>query len=1059
MRCVMTKFGVRWSGISAGVLSLMMLLGLLLTPPMVRAQDAAANSEAGTRQYAAAVALHNRELYDLAAAEWLKFVTMYPKHERAGHGYHYLGICNFKNRAFDKAVANFQQVLEKHPKFDKLESTYLYLGITQFSQGQAGDKEAFAAAEKTFGDQVAKFPKGDYVPQALYYRGESFYALDNREHAIPMYQALVTQYPKHALVTDALYALGVAQEELKQFEAADKTYTQFLAAAPDNALATEVVMRRGETLFAREQFAEADKLFGQAAAAKDFALADHATVRQAAAKAARQQYAEAATLYASVPVKWPESTNVTVAQLEGGKCAYLAGQFDQTRKLLAPIQTQPGAVGAEASHWIARSHLRESQFAEALKVADAALPGAKDTPMVPQLLLDKADALYDLPKRRADAVPVYVELATKYPEDPSAQQALYMAGFAALDLGKFDEALAHSDAFLKKYTDSTLTADVVYVAAEARLQKAQYGTSGDLYQQLLTKFADHQDADQWKVRLGLSRQLDKKFAEAVAALTPLVAGITDKALLAEAEYLIGSSQLQLGKTAEAAAALEKSVAADATWRQADETLLALADAYRRSDQVDKATAQLKTLITKFPESDQLDRAHYRLGEYAYSQQKFPEAITEYDLVVKNWPESKVVPAALYGLGWAQLSQSKYDAAVAPLTQLVDKFPEDPLTPRGRYARALAEQQLKKFAEAQADLTAFVTALPEAEEVWDAKYVMGLCQVGLDKQAEAAATFESILKDNPEYPGGDKVRYELAWALKAQDQHDKAVDVFAALAEKHPESTYAPESLYHVGEKLYADEKFPEAATKYAAAVAKANGAGVGEKAQHKQGWALYRSGKLPEAEAAFAAQVEKFPAGELLADARFMQAESLFEQKKYKEALALYAQVKNPTATDADVLSVLHAAQSANQTEQYEPALALITDFAKKFPESPLIPEALYEQAFATQRLGKLDEAIALYEQVTAKTDREIAARARFMVGEAFFEKKDHAEAVRNFFKVAYGYSYPTWQANAQYEAGRCFEILKKTEQALKSYKEVVTKFPDSDKAKLAQERVAALGG
>ena len=36
---------------------------------------AAQQDDPGTRQYAAAVALHNRQLYDLAADEWLKFVT------------------------------------------------------------------------------------------------------------------------------------------------------------------------------------------------------------------------------------------------------------------------------------------------------------------------------------------------------------------------------------------------------------------------------------------------------------------------------------------------------------------------------------------------------------------------------------------------------------------------------------------------------------------------------------------------------------------------------------------------------------------------------------------------------------------------------------------------------------------------------------------------------------------------------------------------------------------------------------------------------------------------
>ena len=59
---------------------------------------------------------------------------------------------------------------------------------------------------------------------------------------------------------------------------------------------------------------------------------------------------------------------------------------------------------------------------------------------------------------------------------------------------------------------------------------------------------------------------------------------------------------------------------------------------------------------------------------------------------------------------------------------------------------------------------------------------------------------------------------------------------------------------------------------------------------------------------------------------------------------------------------------------------------------------------------------------------------------------------------VAKGYGYPKWQANAYYEAARCFEVLKKTEQALTNYREVL-RYEDSDKRPLAEERIKALGG
>ena len=137
---------------------------------------------------------------------------------------------------------------------------------------------------------------------------------------------------------------------------------------------------------------------------------------------------------------------------------------------------------------------------------------------------------------------------------------------------------------------------------------------------------------------------------------------------------------------------------------------------------------------------------------------------------------------------------------------------------------------------------------------------------------------------------------------------------------------------------------------------------------------------------------------------------------------------------------------------------------AKDFPDNPYTAEILYEQGWALQNLGKTDEAFKQFEEAAGQSDGLAGARARFMMGEILFEKKEYKEAVRNFFKVAYGFGYPQapeaiqkWQANSAYEAGRCFEVLKMTAQAKKSYQEVVDKYPNSDKAQLAKARLAEL--
>ena len=235
--------------------------------------------------------------------------------------------------------------------------------------------------------------------------------------------------------------------------------------------------------------------------------------------------------------------------------------------------------------------------------------------------MDQADAIYEIPERRAEARQLYAALAAKYPRDPIAPQALYMAGYAALAQGDYPAAAKQADAFLAAHAGHELVPDVTYVSAESKLQIGRFAEAEKLYAQLLEKYPQHADADFWKVRRGTSLHLQKKYPEVIASLQPLLAELRNPDALAEAHFLIGSSQVEQEQFAEAAKSLEASLAAQPKWRQADEVLLVLAQAYHRQSNDQKAREMLRRLIAEFPGSKLLDRAHYRLGEYSAGGQR------------------------------------------------------------------------------------------------------------------------------------------------------------------------------------------------------------------------------------------------------------------------------------------------------------------------------------------------------------------------------------------------------------------------------------------------------
>ncbi len=1039
---------------------------LILIPAVTAQTEPAAKSrldQAARRHYAAAAALQNREQFKLAAEEWAAFLEKFPQDSRAADAQHYLGVCLLKDQDYQSAARAFERAIADHPEAKQAAASHLYLGLAWYNLGLGGDQEALKKAEQSLDTLIAKFPQAKEIPQAYYYLGEAQYAQGNKEAAAKRYDVVVKKYSSDPLATEALYALGVAQEELNDRGAAAKTFAQFLKQSPDHAKSPEVRLRMGELAFAAGRFEDARRFFATASKAEGFGLADQAVLREADALIEIKDLKQAAQVYASFPDRFPNSKHLPAARLAAGKCSFLAGNHDEARRQLAALASEAPAVAAEAAHWTARSYLQEKKPAEAFAAADEALASTGNSPFRVSLELDRADALYELPERRADAVEAFERVARQYPKDPQAANALYMASFAALGVGEYDKALTHARDLVQRFGDSPLVVDARVVAAESLLQLGRHGDAEQSYAALLEGNSKHADVPTWTVRRGMCLYLDRNYEAAVGVLSPLLKKPPSKALTAEAQYLIGSSRLALHQSQQAAQSLAASLTADPKWRQADETWLALADALRQTGETGKALEAIDQLLSSFPKSRHLDRAWYRKAEIAAAAGRPEIAEDAYRKVLADWPESPLAPHAAYGLGWTQVGRGNAQEAVRTLSSLIRDHKSSEVVPKARYVRAVALQQLGDHAKATADVQAYLESEPQGSERSDALYVLALCQTGQSKHAEAAQTLAQLLADDPEYSGADKVWYELGWSRRELNQAAEAAEAFSELARRFPDSPLAAECLFLVGEDQYGREQYAPAATSYQQALAKAGQSELGEKAAHKLAWAWFKKDEFAKARDGFGEQKTRWPQGPLAWDATIMEAECEFQAGRHTEALALFEVLKSsqqpPTASpNMSAMGWLHAAQSAAQVGRWEESLNWLTSAISQAPNNPFAAEMIYEQGWALKNLDRGNEALACFEEVTTRSDLEVAARARFMMGEICFERKQHEEAVKHFFKAAYSYGYPKWQAAALYESGRCFEVLAKRDKAIDVYREVLEKHAASDQAALAKERLDALG-
>jgi len=107
-----------------------------------------------------------------------------------------------------------------------------------------------------------------------------------------------------------------------------------------------------------------------------------------------------------------------------------------------------------------------------------------------------------------------------------------------------------------------------------------------------------------------------------------------------------------------------------------------------SGKYDLARSEFQDYLKYYGDTDLASNAQFYLGEIAFKQKHYDEAVAAYDKVLTNYPKSfKLAPARLRkGMGLIELGQKT--AAVRELREVIKRYPR---TEEDRQARAKLEE--------------------------------------------------------------------------------------------------------------------------------------------------------------------------------------------------------------------------------------------------------------------------------------------------------------------------------------------------------------------------------
>lgn len=1071
----------------------------LMTSARSQGQQAEeAPSEESMALYADAANFQTGGAIDVAIETWNKFLKQYPKHPMSAEAAHFLGVCYMQKDPpdYEAASNSFARALNR-ADYELREESLVNYGWCLYAsagEGEQKDSQRLRKTIETFGLLVKEFPDSQFLDRAYFYGGEAAYGLGQTEKAIEFYNRLLSM-PKAAespLHCDALYARGVAFEELQRTDQAVSSYKQLLASCERDELANDVRLRIGDLMILNGDYPKAIEAFDQIT--EDTGSEDdraYALFRQAYALVQSGKSTEAAAAYDRLLAEYPNSQYAASAVLASAQSSYRGGDMGAAEEKFRKVLGQNNPIAAtEATHWLARIYLTGGKAQQAIRVTREQMQRGVQGEFANDVRLDLAEALAAQPDTVEESMDLFEKIYRDNPADKLAPRALYNAAFSALQLGQPQRALELALEFIQKFPKDTLVSDLRFVAAESQLATNQPGMASDTYKHLLAT-SDKQNIQRplWVLRAGVASNAAERWDQTVSMLGDEIDDLPQPAQKAEAFQLIGQAHLQADRARQAADAFRSSLQADPGWQRADQSALLLGQALLAAGDQTAANRTWQELIDNAANQVMADQARYRVAQLATSANRFADAIEFYDQILQSNGEPRLVPYAQYGRGWALLQREQYQPAFESLDQMLKENDEHPLRNDAVLARGIALRNLGRLPAARKDLQQFLDTNPDGINLGHALYELALVDQQEKQPSKAAEKLEKLVRDVPDYPTMDQVLYELGWSLQESGDEEAAIKYFDQFIRDYPDHSLVAEAAYFIGQQYYSAKRWKPATEKFLIAARKAKDSSLSEKAYYRLGWSHFNLNEFDEAENAFAEQATAHPNGSFAFDAQMMIGESRFKQKDFEEALAAYDEARNRVRSNNDTsksirddaerqireLVFLHGGQSAAQLKRWDDAISWYDELRERFPTTKYLPQVFYETGFAYQQKGDSANGLRFFQEVADNYRNELAARARFMMGEIHFANRDFDKAIPEFQRVMYGFGadqapdrIKNWQAKSGFEAARCSELLmqsastnaardKSLKLAQDFYNYVLEKHPRHELAVNARQRLGAI--
>jgi len=508
----------------------------------------------------------------------------------------------------------------------------------------------------------------------------------------------------------------------------------------------------------------------------------------------------------------------------------------------------------------------------------------------------------------------------------------------------------------------------------------------------------------------------KDFKEVLNYAQKVIDDYPDSKFIWEAYYLIGSCNLELGKTEKAEEIFNKIIAKCTQEEVTSNTYSQILSFNLQKKKYDQIISLGEKYIKNFPKGTLRSKVYFYLGESYYIKGEWSKALDSYQNALGGSRNLELKDLIYQGLGFTYIEKGDKVAAKGNINKIKDK--ELRLFSQGIYYFKVGD-----YIQALETVNISIRDYPKSNFLIDTYLNKADLLYEMGRLNDSISVYKYVLdnfKGSQYMESVNKAHYGLAWCYLKNGKFKKAIDEFKSTLE------YANNPVVRVSSQIQIADAYQETG-------------------KHMKALDIYNSILKDQPNTVYADYVQ------------FQIGMCFLKKKDLERAFLALKNLKNNFPSSKLIPRVqYYLAVGYFSREDYKEAKSLLDDFIDKFPRDDLISKVNYLYGKCLFNEKDYDQALLVFKRIVGRfKDEEIAELAYIDMGNAYLNLSSFTKAKKVWKDFLARYPHSQYAASVALYFGGVCEKEENYSEAEEYYKKVVSDYKDSSSA---QEALLSLG-